>query len=81
MLELYPDMDAPTGIDLGDEFPRSPWPTRYKSPLAADFPDADTTGWIGDPRPALTAWKGADRDAYWYDNGIWRHCQTGEIWQ
>lgn len=34
------------------------------------------------PRPAVTAWQGADKDAYWYDEtlGVWRHCILGTMW-
>lgn len=32
-------------------------------------------------RPAVTAWRGADLEAYYLDDaGQWRHCLTGEIW-
>lgn len=33
------------------------------------------------PRPAVTAWQGADMDAYWLDGVVWRHCKTGEVWR
>ena len=83
MNELYPDQNAPGSLDLGDEFPlpNQPWRPTSPSPLAADFPDADTTNWSSDPRPAVTAWEGADMDAYWLDGDTWRHCQTGEEWR
>lgn len=32
------------------------------------------------PRPAVTAWQGADMDAYWWDGAQWLHCRTGEVW-
>ena len=53
-----------------------------KSPLAADFPDADTSNWMGDPRPTVTAWEGADMDAFWFNPAVngWVHCQTGLSW-
>lgn len=32
-------------------------------------------------RPAVTAWHGADLDAYYLDgSGQWRHCLTGALW-
>lgn len=75
---------TPSGsIDmLGDEFPSTfqSQKAAKPSPLAADIEGADTSNWSGDPRPAITAWEGADLDAYWFDNGVWRHCQTGREW-
>ncbi|WEJ60198.1 hypothetical protein [Devosia sp. FJ2-5-3] len=32
------------------------------------------------PRPPVTAWKGADMDAYHFEAGVWLHCQTGDQW-
>lgn len=67
---------------LGDEFPslfHAPR-TAKASPLAADIPGADTSNWSSAPRPTVTAWEGADLDAYWLDGDVWRHCQTGREW-
>lgn len=33
------------------------------------------------PRPTVTAYAGADLDAYWRDGTVWRHCQTGAVWE
>lgn len=79
---LYADALDPMGLDLGgDEFAVNPHQRRPQpSPLAADFPDADTTRWSSAPRPAVTAYAGFDGDAYWLDGETWRHCQTGEVW-
>jgi hypothetical protein len=68
---------------LGDEFP-SPFYTARpvrRSPLMADVAGADLSNWSSDARPPVTAWEGADMDAYWLDNGTWRHCRTGEAWE
>jgi len=78
----YP-ITASGSIDvLGDEFPSMHHTPRQQkaSPLAADFPDADTSNWSSAPRPTVTAWEGADMDAYWLDGETWRHCQTGATW-
>ena len=86
MRELYPDLEAPIGIDvLGDEFPNpfQPWRPTPPSPLAADIPGADTSNWTDRPRPAVTAWQGADLDAYYLEDAAawrWIHCRTGEVW-
>ena len=85
MRELYPDFDAPLGIDLyGDEFPNPFQPYKAppaKSPLMSDVPGADTSTWSSAPRPTVTAWQGADLDAFWLDGATWRHCQTGQEWK
>lgn len=52
-----------------------------KTPLAADYLGADTSKWSGEPRPKITAYKGADLDAYYFENGQWLHCQTGAHWR
>lgn len=79
---LYRDALSPMGLDIGgDEFAADPYRRRPQaSPLAADFPDADTRNWSSDPRPTVTAYAGFDGDAYYLDGAAWRHCQTGEIW-
>lgn len=82
---LYRDADAPLGLDIGgDEFAVNPYRGRpmVKSPLAADFADADTSNWSSAPRPAVTAYDGFDGDAFWFDPqaNAWVHCQTGEPW-
>lgn len=67
----------------GDEFPCVAYVGKThisRSPLMADVPGADTSNWSSDPRPAVTAYDGFDGDAYWLDGGVWRHCQTGEVW-
>ena len=54
-----------------------------KTPLASDYPDADTRNWSSKPRPTITAWKGADMDAYYLEDAAawrWIHCRTGEVW-
>lgn len=33
------------------------------------------------PRPTVTAYQGADIDAYWLDGETWTHCITGVIWR
>lgn len=74
--------DAGTMDVLGDEFP-SPFyePKAAKaSPLMADVPGADTSNWSSAPRPTITAWEGADLDAYWFNGEVWLHCQTGAGW-
>lgn len=80
MRELYPDYDAPLGIDLGDEFPNPFQP--YTAPAGKDpLLGGATATWSSEPRPAITAWPGADiPGAYWRDGAIWRNCQTGEAW-
>lgn len=35
---------------------------------------------MSEPRPVVTAWQGADLDAYWWDGAQWLHCRTGEVW-
>lgn len=68
---------------LGDEFlSEFELPKRKPSPLAADIPGAATSSWSSAPRPSVTAWEGADQDAYYHDKimGVWRHCQTGAVW-
>lgn len=82
----YP-ITASGSIDmLGDEFP-SPFynpPALRKSPLMADVPGADTSTWSSRPRPTVTAWEGADMDAYYLadaDAWTWLHCQTGAEWE
>lgn len=33
------------------------------------------------PRPTVTAWEGADIDAYYFaDDDLWHHCQTEAVW-
>jgi hypothetical protein len=84
MSAIYPVTDAGTIDLLGDEFPSLHQRLKepVKSPLMADIPGADTTNWSDAPRPTVTAWRGADLDAYHCDDGdgIWRHCQTGREW-
>lgn len=79
----YP-ITASGAIDmLGDEFP-SPFYTPRRdrpSPLMADVPGADTTGWSSAPRPTVTAWEGADMDAFYWTGATWLHCQTGAEWE
>lgn len=82
-LALYPDALDPVGQDFGDEFP---WPARaprtVASPLMADVPGADPSNWSSAPRPTVTAWRGSDLDAYYFDEqrGAWLHCLTNEEW-
>lgn len=80
MRDLYHDAYDVLGLDIGgDEFPR-----RYRG-FAINAPamtDAEFAAFINPtPRPAVTAYQGADLDAYWMDAGTWRHCQTGEAWK
>ncbi len=70
----------------GDEFPCSAYAGKtrvVRSPLMADVPGADTTNWSSDPRPTITAWRGADiANAYYFDadRGVWLHCLDGTEW-
>lgn len=64
---------------LGHEFNGEYQKFRHKSPLASDIDGSDVSSWRGGPRPAVTAWFGADMDAYYFD-GVWIHCQTGMEW-
>ena len=33
------------------------------------------------PRPVITAWKGADMDAYYFGaDNLWHHCQSEALW-
>lgn len=78
----YP-ITASGSIDmLGDEFP-SPFYTPR-----AQITDADIVAYLTQgpqrPRPTVTAWEGADMDAYYLadrDAWTWRHCQTGAEWR
>lgn len=78
--ELFPDRRT---VMVGDmEMPRSIKPRlRDLPPITAEEVEAHTKPSVPtEPRPAVTAWEGADLDAYWFDNGYWRHCQTGAEW-
>lgn len=78
--ELYPDFKT---VMFGDiEVPLSlTHRTRDLAPITAAEVEAHTKpAQPQKPRPAITAWQGADMDAYWLDNGVWTHCQTGEPW-
>lgn len=81
MTTNYPIVPGGSIDMLGDEFSSEFELQKLQpSPLAADIPGADTSNWSSAPRPTVTAWEGADLDAYWLDGDTWRHCQTGAVW-
>lgn len=75
---ITPDRDGSEWL-VEPQYARRPL---FESPLAADFPDADTSNWMSGARPAVTAWEGADMDAFWFNSAVeaWVHCQTGLAW-
>lgn len=78
--ELFPDRRT---IMVGDmEMQMSPRPRlRDLPPITAEEVEAYTKpAQPQKPRPAITAWEGADMDAYWLDGEVWRHCQTEAAW-
>lgn len=78
--ELFPEQKT---VMFGDiEVPLSHKPRlRDLPPITADEVRAHTAPREPlKPRPVITAWEGADMDAYWLDGETWRHCQTGEPW-
>lgn len=77
--ELFPDRKT---VMFGDiELPLShKFRPRDLPPITEAEIVAYCTQGPKQPRPTITAWEGADLDAYWFDNGVWRHCQTGAEW-
>jgi len=65
---------------LGDEFPSLTMGKERPAITEADIVAYCTQG-PNLPRPTVTAWEGADIDAFWFDKGTWRHCQTGKAWE
>jgi len=77
----YPITDAGT-IDMGDEFPSA-----FMTPARYSITDEDIVKYLTQgpsrPRPTVTAWEGANMDAYYLDDSVkwvWLHCQTGAVW-
>lgn len=81
LYEIYPELrhtwmeDKDTGYEV--ILRRASLPPMTEAEILAYTPPESPLP----PRPTLTAWEGADRDAYWYDNGTWRHCRTNETWK
>jgi hypothetical protein len=84
MTTNYPTTETGSIDMLGDEFP-NPFQPKALPPITLDdvarFVCDDVLG-SPKPRPPVTAWRGADMDAYYFDEqrGVWLHCITGDEW-
>lgn len=79
--ELYPDfktvMHGDVEVPLALRASLQPLaPITADEVLAFTAPSSPQT-----PRPTVTAWDGADLDAYFMaPDGLWKHCQSGAVW-
>lgn len=79
--ELYPHDDAMVWPDAnGHEWFNYVPGQRSLQPITGADIVAFCTQGPQQPRPTVTAYAGADLDAYWRDGTAWRHCRTGLEW-